>query len=369
MTKIEWVKGDDGSDGMSWNALRAVRLVGEKFRSANHCEHVNEACRWCYAERTNSRLGGLPFKPGHRGDYRFVVDEKKLLEPLRRRKPTRIFVESMSDAFGAWWTNEQIDQLYAVMALTPQHTYVNLSKRPERRRDYLNEETKERVQLRAIEIATDTAAHSVSMKWPLPNVIEGTSVSCQPEADEFVPVLLATKAARFVLSVEPMLGPLVLHPTWLTCQFCRGRGYHLPTFSANHFVPCEDCVRWARAAGLTILPGQQATPGPRLNGVFCGGESGPQARPMHPQWPRDLRDQCAATGTPVHFKQWGEWVEMSERGSLPGRPTKSIIVRPNGATSEEGEVADYPGSVLMFRVGKKAAGRLLDGVEHNGFPS
>src|SRR3954467_3279329 len=130
MTKIEWVRGEDGSDGVSWNALRAEREVerGGKMVtvSANHCEHVNEACRFCYSERGNYRLGGLAFKPGHRKDYRFFVDEEKLRAPLHRRKPTRYFVESVSDAFGEWWPVEFVDKLYAAMALTPQHTYINL---------------------------------------------------------------------------------------------------------------------------------------------------------------------------------------------------------------------------------------------------
>ena len=139
MTKIEWCKSEDGREGESWNALRAVRNgIGPDGQpwsySANHCEHVNEACRFCYAERGNRRLNGLPFKPGHRKDYTFVVDEKKLTAPLHWKRPRRVFVESMSDAFGEWWPDGFIDQLYAVMALTPRHTYINLSKRPDRRR-------------------------------------------------------------------------------------------------------------------------------------------------------------------------------------------------------------------------------------------
>jgi protein gp37 len=213
MTTIEWVRNSDGSEGMSWNALRAVRIdENGKRRSANHCEHVNEACRNCYADGLNARLGGLPFKPGHRKDYTFEIDERKLLEPLRCRKPTRIFVESMSDAFGEWWPDHFIDKLYAVMARCPQHTFINLSKRPERRRDYLAKPTKRN----DIELAAERIGPSKGLavspkwcfRWPLPNVIEGTSASNQDEANEFGNSLFRTQAAIRVLSLEPLLGPI-----------------------------------------------------------------------------------------------------------------------------------------------------------------
>lgn len=323
MTTIEWVKGDDGSDGMSWNAMRAIRLG----RSAHHCEHVNEACRFCYAERLNPRLGGLPFKPGHRKDYQFVIDEKKLLAPVRRRKPTRIFVESMSDAFGEWWPDEFIDKLYAVMALTPQHTYINLSKRPERRRRYLHghKYLPDRIGDVGVELALaakDIKALSWDYPpWPLPNVIEGTSVSCQEEADEFIPILLNTNAAIRCVSCEPLLGPI----------------------------------------DLGAIP----TPvGPGLNWIICGGESGPSARPMQPDWARSLRDQCQAAGVPFHFKQWGEWVWAPDdlNYQLADQWAEDTFGR-NVKTQY------YSSGHTAVKVGKGRAGRMLDGREWNGFPA
>jgi hypothetical protein len=149
----------------------------------------------------------------------------------------------------------------------------------------------------------------------------------------------------------------VLHPSWLPCPACKGRGFYLPTFAANHFVRCEPCAELARQCGVTVLPGQMAKPGPRIGWIIVGGESGPNARPMHPDWARSLRDQCTAAGVPLFFKQWGG------HEPLAGHP----VLHPK-AVAGGVQVATFPDGVQMARVGKAAAGRLLDGVEHNGFP-
>jgi protein gp37 len=323
VTKIEWVKGDDGSKGLSWNSFRAV--VTKTGRSANHCETVNEACRFCYAAQMNRRHGGFPFKPGHRKDYTFVIDEKKLLAPLRRKKPTRIFVESMSDAFGAWWPTSFLDQLYAAMLLSPWHTYINLSKRPDRRREYLNAtqgglpgvDVCTRVAYAAAELGHDITPVEVHKRWPLANVIEGTSVSCQEEADEFVPIVLSTNAAWRAVSAEPLLGPI--------------------DFAGRQWLPPD----------LRGLAGRREPP--YLDWIIAGGESGRRARPMHPQWVRDIRDQCEASGAEFFFKQWGEFASVSE-------------------VEGEGPHFRFPDGATVRRLGKEAAGRLLDGREWNGFP-
>lgn len=349
-TAIEWVRGADGSKGMSWNALRAEREIERKGKritvSANHCEHVNEACRFCYAEGLNARLGGLPFKPGHRKEYRFVCDEAKLLAPLRRRKSTRIFVESMSDAYGDWWPREFVDKLYAVMAPTPQHTYINLTKRPERRRQYLSDTS---VGLPGLDVCTrvaqmmeplgfDEAPALLRRRWPLKNVIEGTSVSCQSEADEFRPSMeaIAALGCPTVVSYEPALGPI----DWTGWEF----------------------LKW----------------------MISGGESGPKARPSHPQWHRDTRDWCAQNGVAYHFKQWGEWIDWRQAGAgqwsnrtrfdRAGNPRGKFLgtLASSGGPLFGGRELEtqilWPGGNASVRVGKKSAGRLLDGREHNGFP-
>jgi protein gp37 len=341
VTKIEWVRSHDGSEGMSWNALRAIRIDEDgKRRSANHCEHVNEACRFCYAEKLNARLGGLPFKPGHRKDYTFEIDEKKLLEPLRRKKPTRIFCESMSDMFGEWWPEEFIDQEYAVMGMAHWHTFINLSKRPKRRRDYLNSPTKRNDIELAAERIRASKGLAVSPKWcfqwPLPNVIEGTSVSCQEEADAFVPILLDTPAALRVVSAEPLLGPIDFRHNW---------------------QPEGICIDWLKGCNGT------EPPIPRIDWLIVGGESGPSARPMHPAWARAIREQCKAAGVAFFFKQWGEFAPST----FTRRLGQQIAMTEHGKVERRPEII-APSETVMERLGKKAAGRLLDGVEYNEFP-
>jgi hypothetical protein len=112
----------------------------------------------------------------------------------------------------------------------------------------------------------------------------------------------------------------------------------------------EECIKWARAGGVTVLPGQQATPGPRLGWIITGGESGQKARPMNPAWARGIRDQCAATGAAYHHKQNGEWAEAPE------------IIDAKGPSFHR-----FDDGTWVQRVGKKDAGRNLDGV-HDGFP-
>lgn len=355
MTTIEWVRGDDGSKGLSWNALRARRVaaLGDKIVkvSANHCEHVNNACKFCYAEQLNPRLGGLPFKPGHRKDYWFEVDEDKLLEPLRRKKPTRIFVESMSDAFGEWWPTEFIDKLYAVMALTPHHTYINLSKRPERRRQYLDDpKTWDRIGRVMNELAPVYRCKQFSGP-PLPNVIEGTSVSNQPEADEFVPILLRTKAALRGLSCEPLLGAIDLM-RWLKiawqCSSCH------EFFAGPYKTSCPSC---GQLGGWTGSHAFNSRHGRGLDWVIAGGESGRKARPMHPDWVRSLHNQCKAAGVLFFFKQWGSWAPLNNHGD----PS-------NGAPNVPGREHWFDDGIGARFIGKGKAGRLLDGREHNEFP-
>lgn len=374
-TKIEWVRGQDGSDGMSWNALRAeariIRNEKEVTVSANHCEHVNEACRFCYSERGNARLGGFTFKPGHRHLYRFTVNEKTLLGPVRRRKPTKIFVESTSDAFGEWWPREFVDQLYAVMALTPQHVYINLSKRPQRRLEYLADpdmparvaKVARSINQRMGNVAGELTLRDVTLAEPLPNVIEGTSVSCQEEADEFAPILLATRAACRVVSAEPLLGPIDF--TALRNSAGLGEGH-----------------RWLDALGSRghgfVYEGGDTCSVPRLDWVIIGGESGRQdqpVRPLHPDWARSIRDQCGAADVPFFFKQWGEYLPGEVYSRMDGETQRGGFVRHQDGTENAHQglpdhwwTGDTFGGLVSTKVGKKLAGRLLDGQEHNGFP-
>ena len=336
MTSIEWCRNADGSAGKSWNPIRARNLSTGAI--GWHCEHVHEGCRNCYAERHNEkRFGtGLPYKPGHRGDIEIYLDEKTLLAPLGWRKPQRVFVCSMTDLFGEWVTDAWRDRILAVMSLCPRHTFIVLTKRPRRMRDYF----------RALDDTSaldDRIASLVRARRDDEDICLGIRpnlwllVSCseQKDADEFIPLVLDTPAAVRGVSCEPLLGPIELSRYLVT-------GDTRP-------------LRW----------------------VIAGGESGPGARPMHLEWARSLHDQCAAAGVPFFFKQWGAWCphKIEPGGDLGGdvHAGRVRIVHPAGQSDVEvfistGWRSTLPGSRYMVRLGKKAAGRLLDGREHSEWP-
>ena len=173
---------------------------------------------------------------------------------------------------------------------------------------------------------------------PLPNLWIGATICNQTEADRDVPKLLRVPAAVRFLSVEPMLGPINLR-----CIDVDGDHEIHPLTGTTECVDGE---------------GEPAPDLPGIDWVICGGESGPKARPMHPDWARSLRDQCATAGVPFLFKQWGEWMPPYAGGSLlsmlqPGHK-KGPVLLGHGAVFE--------------RLGKATTGRLLDGCTHDEWP-
>ena len=283
-SKIEWTEA-------TWNPIRARNIRTGKV--GWHCEHATTGCEHCYAEAINKRLGtGLPFKPGHlqAGDIELFLDEAMLLAPLRWKKPRKIFVGSMTDLFASFVADAWLDRIFAVMALCPQHTFQVLTKRSMRMREYLSrEDLPNRLawevtakvmnawrpgwKSEAVDGPYRSRAIAAFAKWPLPNLWLGVSAERQEEADERIPLLLQTPAAVRFLSAEPLLGPIDL----------------------TH----------------TCMPGYSTTMSANLDWVIGGGESGSNARPMHPDWARSLRDQCAAAGVPFFFKQ------MTKKGPIP----------------------------------------------------
>lgn len=323
-TKIEWTD-------KVWNAIRG-------------CSRVSEGCRNCYAEGVAYRFSGPggPYEglvrigsDGLRrrewnGQIKFV--EKHLLDPLKWKEPKRIFVNSMSDLFHENVTDEMRDQIFAVMALCTQHTFQVLTKRPERMGQYVA--TRGRVFAVWMRMGGDWPLRDGCEEpvWPLPNVHLGVSCEDQATADKRIPLLLETPAAVRFISAEPLLGEICLKRIqmpdvlfgWIDQNALTG-----------------DYFRHARLVGFN---------GPRINWVIAGGESGPGARPMYPDWARWLRDECEESGTPFFFKQWGEYVSVSE---------------------VEGPGAHYhfPDGATVRRVGTKAAGAMLDGREWHEFPT
>lgn len=276
------------------------------------------------------------------------ADSRTLAQPLRWHKPRRIFVCAHGDLFHEAVPDEWLDRVFAVMARCPWHQFHVLTKRPDRARVYLsNREDRE------IGRAMDRQLSGPHPVPVLPNVWLGTSISDQASAEARIPDLLATPAEVRFLSAEPLLGP----------------------------------IRLTHIKGA-LWP----TSGSRLDWVIVGGESGPNARPMHPDWARSLRDQCQAAGVSFFFKQWGEWTFP---GQSPGKPATETIrwlredgfvaddpisaIAPGGLDGDPGERKVIAGEEVTVyqshswtrtaRVGKKHAGRLLDGRTHDDIPS
>ena len=345
-TTIEW------ADAV-WNPVRG-------------CSIVSKGCTNCYAMRQAHRFSGSgkPYEgltkltkggPVWTGKVRLVPE---LLDaPLHWKKPRRIFVNSMSDLFHGDVPDEFIDKVFAVMALCTQHTFQVLTKRPERMLSYMK-------RLGSSAKLLDAGARSLGYTlefqgvyfacWPLQNVWLGVSVEDQAAADERIPLLLQTAAAVRWVSAEPLLGPVSL--------------------------------RWLAAwDGKALKPGGPGTETNELDGlrelnwVVVGGESGPGARPSHPDWFRSLRDQCAAAGVSYFFKQYGAWAPIpwmnvgpsaryvAAGDAMVARDGRVDYVAQNlGITELESEPRTYVSP--MRNVGKRAAGRLLDGRTHEEYP-
>lgn len=277
------------------------------------CSVLTPGCKRCYAMRLAKRLGamGNPLYAGLTQDTNggavWTGEMRKaprhtLLEPLRRKKPTVYFVNSMSDLFHENVPDEWIDEIFAVMALCPQHTFQVLTKRAVRMRSYFDGARLNKLCNASLSFGGAPALVGRA-GIPAANIWLGVSTEDQTRADERIPELLATPAAIRFISAEPLLAPIRFDPVWLPCPSCKGRGYYLPTFSANYVVPCEPCIALAREKGIEVPRGGGVIPKNRLDWVIVGGESGGGYRPMAPEWAYSLRDQCVAAGVPVFIKQ------------------------------------------------------------------
>lgn len=332
------------------------------------CDRVSPGCDHCYALTMARRLKGMGQARYQRdGDPRtsgpgfgVSVHPAELTAPLRWRKPRRVFVDSMGDLFHDQVPDDFIAHVWAVMAMAPLHTFQILTKRHGRMRSLLNSpQFWEMVGTRGRGIAiqraqgkypssgpmaltsTSSASGSWEASYPLPNVWLGVSVEDQQRADLRIPALLETPAAVRFLSCEPLLGQVDLTPYLHHQCDCIGD---------NHTRLSEY--------------------GPRPNWVIVGGESGPGTRPMHPQWARQLRDQCQAAGVPYFFKQWGAWGPVSGAEDWVNRQENDREVRADGYHWPLGEPhgAEDGTEILMRKVGKAAAGRELDGRTWDEFP-
>lgn len=323
-SKIEWTDA-------TWNIITG-------------CSVVSPGCTNCYAMKlagtrlrnhqsraglTNDSRGG----PVWNGEVRF--NEQWLTQPLLWAKPRHIFVCAHGDLFHESVPFEWIAKVFAVMACTTRHTYQVLTKRPERMLKWFNslrDDTLGYQYQNYIRFHDSIGFWPTSVRpaavwpqwtpnhgnrggydccgplWPLENVWIGTSAEDQQRADERIPLLLRTPAVKRWISAEPLLGPV--------------------TISSIE----------------------------KLDWVVVGGESGPNARPMHPAWVRSLRDQSLKANVPFFFKQWGGW------GPEAIPPVSDSYRWP----VEPGEPF---GGVWSYRVGKKSAGRMLDELQWDGKPA
>jgi protein gp37 len=296
-TSIEWVRNGEVK-GKTWNPL-----IG--------CTRCSPGCARCYAEGIAARFSGpgLPYEgvakmtpsgPRWTGEIKLLPD--KLQDPLRWKKPRTVFVNSMSDLFHPNVPFDFVDQVFAVMALTPRHTYQVLTKRPERMAEYLRGHAAggRHIWTTGQAIKMPGGRHKEATCWPLPNVWLGTSVENREYADKRIPELLKCDAACHFLSCEPLLGPLDLTKALHVNQV---RGPEVPWPNGTIHGLADPPKRFA------------ARFEPRISWVIVGCESGTGARPMDEDWVRSLRDQCQAAGVNFFYKQ-----RLNERGhkvSLP----------------------------------------------------
>jgi len=306
-TKIEWTRSDDGSAGATWNPVTG-------------CTKVSEGCDHCYAETFAERWRGVAGHPFEQGfDVRLWPERLDL--PLRWRKPKRIFLNSMSDLWHEAVGADLIAHVFAVIAVAEQHTFQVLTKRPGRMYSLLGDGAFWDQVGKAAGVYDPSAEAMAAIGGRfLPNLWLGVSV----ETQKWAPVRLGKLAAMSVAAVrfascEPLLSEL-------------------------------DIRRWL-ADGL--------------DWVIAGGESGPGARPMHPDWARSLRDQCLAAGVPFFFKQWGTFAPEAE--GLDHEGIRFIDRR--GHSWNRVDIPARPDAVRMRRVGKGRAGRMLDGRMWDEFPA
>ena len=353
----------------------AIEWTDTTWNPLAGCTWASPGCDHCYAAVMARRLDAMAQAdiaagrdPGAKAKYigithknnagrvmfngRVNLDPFALDEPLRWKKPRRVFVNSMSDLFHKDVPDAFIARVWDVMAQAHRHTFQVLTKRPERMAELVP-------QFAARHTARDGSG------WPLAHVWIGTSVENQPAADERIPHLLRVPARVRFLSCEPLLGPVNV-ARWLCCPWCGDGDRARQDLNGTWYHENDG---WARPCPTTSRGPAVHT----IDWVIVGGESGRAARPMHPDWARSLRDQCQAAGVAYHFKQWGEYKPSPWIPEPNAKPHFALAVEHDGSHvyAQVGHIAGFrsPTEVCMERVGKHAAGRVLDGRTWDELPN
>ena len=351
------------------SATSAIEWTDRTWNPVRGCSVVSPGCAHCYAMKQAHRFSG-PGKayagltkltsagPQWTGQVRLIKDA--LPEPLRWRTPSRVFVNSMSDLFHEDVPDEFIDQVFAVMALCPQHTFQVLTKRPERMRDYVNALTMSAERLESLYLDMDHVGSTGGVSetrrdelvdravdhWPLPNVWLGVSVEDQARADERIPLLLRTPAAVRFVSCEPLLEALnVRHYIGLDgansgADFRERNGWGYDEWSGGF-------------TGPNLHNDSFYAPEPGIHWVIVGGESGSGARRCDLRWVRDLVRDCHTAHVPVFVKQLGARPD----GWWPTFPLNRHAVRdPKG-----GNIAEWPEDLRVREYPEMAGAIANDG--------
>lgn len=350
-SRVEWTRTylEDGSyiQGATWSPVTG-------------CNKISAGCKNCYAEHeVETRWSKNPRSVFFGRAFTDVLcHAEQLGQILHWKKGRRIFVCPRADLFHEEVPFEFIAAVFGAMAIASQHTFLITTKRPERMLaffDWLDHESG-RVPgsssptslciLKLLTLANDLPRNTGTIKpetiaWPLRNVQLGVSVENQAAADERIPLLLKTPAVIRWLSLEPLLGSVDLE-----LLDCMGGPYRL--------------IDW----------------------VVVGGESGDNARPMHPEWAREVQEQCHYANVPFFFKQWGTWLPISELPDAGDSLYEPAPVRDPSAArrckvatraiaydgGDHWRQIGFVPSFLTFKVGKRAAGRLLDAKVYQEFP-
>lgn len=332
------------------------------------CTPISAGCDHCYAARHANRFAGTKVWPN---GFDVTLWPDRLDQPLRWRAPRKVFVCSTGDLFHAEVPDDYIARVWAVMASSGAHTFQVLTKRHARMRALLNNPAFwDDVNSHWLDLAGTGPGRKqyppdLSRRF-LPNVWLGVSVESQYWADRRIPALLDTPAAIRYLSLEPLLEFVKL------------------SRALRKWTPPEDHPAW---------DGKRLNVREVLHWVIVGGESGPGARPMHPDWARSVRDECLTGEIAFFFKQFGEYLPVpivddvefafGRAYDSPGGGRRSPAVRvpaPGSSTLRGAQMRLLsPGErttntvlldrdTIAVRVGKQRAGRVLDGRTWDQYP-